>query len=135
MRVLVRRFLCNLSASGAHAYPVDAVISFPNGLDVSWNGASLGSIKMPDINITSNVSPNCQISADFSVADVNHLMDFTKVLLTTEIFDWEISGSNLSVSAISITVPGINFSSKKVYISCRIPNDACSAQRSSCSRA
>ncbi|KZV76329.1 hypothetical protein PENSPDRAFT_747787 [Peniophora sp. CONT] len=109
-------FTTQLAGSVTNAGPFDAIISFPNGLNIAWNNGTLGSIKMPDINITGDVGSNFQVTTDFSIADVNHLTDFTKVLLTTETFDWEISGSNLSVSAIGITVPGINFPSKKVTL-------------------
>ena len=71
-------------------------------MNIAWNNGTLGSIKMPDINITGDVGANFQISADFSIADVDHLTDFTKVLLTTESFDWEISGGSLVVSALGM---------------------------------
>lgn len=122
---LVRRFLRHTTVLNSYVRVVDAVISFPNGLDIAWNNGTLGSIKMPDINVTGDVGANFQVTTDFSIADVNHLTDFTKVLLTAETFDWEISGSNLSVSAIGITVPGINFPSKKVHAPCRAGETAC----------
>lgn len=75
---------------------VDAKISFPSGLTIEWNGAPIGSINMPDIDIASDVGATFEIDANFEVADVDHLTNFTKVMLTEESFDWIISGSNLS---------------------------------------
>lgn len=51
---------------------------------------------MPDIDIASDVGATFEIDANFEVADVDHLTNFTKVMLTEESFDWVISGSNLS---------------------------------------
>jgi hypothetical protein len=59
--------------------PVDATISFPNGLTVGWNGSPLGSLQMGDINVTANVGASIDLDAQFQVADVGHLTDFTKV--------------------------------------------------------
>lgn len=58
---------------------VDAAISFPSGLSISWANKSLGTIQMPDINITGDVGANFSVDTTFSVVDVDHLTDFTKV--------------------------------------------------------
>lgn len=57
---------------------VDASISFPSGLNIAWQNKSLGSIQMPDINITGDVGGNFSVDTTFNVADVDHLTDFTK---------------------------------------------------------
>ncbi|TFY72142.1 hypothetical protein EVG20_g865 [Dentipellis fragilis] len=109
-------FGTKLSGSITQSGPFDAVISFGNGLTVSWSDQPLGSIKMPDINIMGDVGAQFEIEATFDVADVGHLTDFTKVLLTEESFDWMISGDNLSVSALGISVFGISLPGKKVTL-------------------
>ncbi|KAA1471743.1 hypothetical protein DENSPDRAFT_133322 [Dentipellis sp. KUC8613] len=109
-------FGTKLSGSITQSGPFDARISFGNGLTVSWSGQPLGSIKMPDINITGDVGAQFEIEATFNVADVDHLTNFTKVLLTEESFDWMISGDNLSVSALGISVSGISLPGKKVTL-------------------
>ncbi|KAI0668274.1 hypothetical protein C8Q78DRAFT_1081656 [Trametes maxima] len=109
-------FGTSLKGSITQAGPFDSKISFPAGLTIEWSGRPIGSIKMPDVDITANIGANFEIDADFEVADVDHLANFTKVMLTKESFDWVISGNNLSVSAIGITVPGIELSNKGVTL-------------------
>ncbi len=75
---------------------VDAKIEFPSGLTIEWNGASIGSIDMPAIDLVGDVGASFEVDATFKVASVDHLTEFTKVMLTEESFDWVISGSNLS---------------------------------------
>lgn len=55
---------------------------------------------MPPVNLTGDVGAQLDLTADFEVADVAHLTDFTRTLLTEKSFEWEISGENLTVSAI-----------------------------------
>ncbi|KAI5120964.1 hypothetical protein M0805_006636 [Coniferiporia weirii] len=99
-----------------NAGPFDATIVFGSGLTISWAGKPLGSIKMPDVNLVGDVGAQLNITADFSVADVDHLANFTKALLTEESFEWDIAGENLTVSALGIDVPGINLTSKTVTL-------------------
>ncbi|KAH9038716.1 hypothetical protein EDB85DRAFT_2072661 [Lactarius pseudohatsudake] len=89
-------FGTKLSGSITQAGPFDAEISFGTGLTIAWSGQPLGSIKMPNINITGDVGAQFEVEATFEIADVGHLTDFTKVLLTQESFDWVISGENIS---------------------------------------
>ena len=56
----------------------------------------LGSIKMPDIDVVGNIGGSFEVEATFDVADVGHLTEFTKTMLTKESFEWVISGKNLS---------------------------------------
>jgi len=69
---------------------------------------------MPPIDLTGDVGAQLDLTADFEVADVSHLADFTRTLLTEESFEWEISGENLTVSAIGIDVLGITLTTKIV---------------------
>ncbi|KAI0256058.1 hypothetical protein BJV78DRAFT_435519 [Lactifluus subvellereus] len=109
-------FGTKLSGSITQAGPLDAEISFGTGLTISWSGQPLGTIKMPNINITGDVGAQFDVEANFEIADVGHLTDFTKVLLTEESFDWVISSENLSVSALGITIPGITLPGKAVTL-------------------
>ncbi|KAI0305626.1 hypothetical protein B0F90DRAFT_1815219 [Multifurca ochricompacta] len=109
-------FGTKLSGSITQAGPFDAEISFGTGLTISWSGRPLGNFKMPNINITGDVGSQFEVEATFEIADVGHVTDFTKVLLTLESFDWVISGENLSVSALGITVSGISLPEKTVTL-------------------
>ena len=93
-------FLTSLALFLASLSIVDAKISFGTGLTISWNGQALGSIKMPEVQLTADEGAQLNITADFSVSDVGHLTNFTRVLLTEESFEWEIAGDNLTISAL-----------------------------------
>ncbi|KAG6891741.1 hypothetical protein C0992_006161 [Termitomyces sp. T32_za158] len=99
-----------------NAGPFDAVISFPSGLTVSWSGQPLGNIKLGDVKVTGNVGGTIDATSSFEVANVAHLTDFTKTMLTEESFEWEISAQNVSVSALGISVPGITLTQKTVTL-------------------
>ncbi|GAA5914535.1 uncharacterized protein JCM6883_003197 [Sporobolomyces salmoneus] len=101
-------FTAGLVGSLTNSGPFDAVISFPQGLTVAWNGQPLGQIAMPNISITGDVGADLNIAAAFAVADVGHLTEFTGYLLTEESFTWQIYGENLAVTALGITVDGIS---------------------------
>jgi len=58
---------------------VDAEISFGSGLTIAWSGQPLGNINMPDIKITGDVGAQFEMEANFEIADVGHLTEFTKV--------------------------------------------------------
>jgi len=109
-------FGTQLKGNIGNAGPFDAVISFPSGLTISWNGKALGRVKMNDVKVVGDVGGAIDAATSFEVADVAHLTDFTKTLLTQESFDWDISGDNLTVTALGISVSGIALSSKRVTL-------------------
>ncbi|KAF8557967.1 hypothetical protein OG21DRAFT_1504634 [Imleria badia] len=109
-------FGTQLNGSITNAGPFDATISFGNGLAVSWNGQALGTMHMDDVNVVGDVGATLNVQTTFEVADVNVLTSFTKVLLNEESFQWEISGENLTVSALGVQVPGISLPSKVVTL-------------------
>ncbi|KDR75403.1 hypothetical protein GALMADRAFT_553913 [Galerina marginata CBS 339.88] len=109
-------FETQLKGSISNAGPFDAKISFPSGLTISWQGKPIGQIAMSDISVTGDVGGVIDTQSTFHVLDVDHLTEFTKSLLTTESFDWEISAENLTVHALGISVPGISYPSKTVTL-------------------
>ncbi|KAF9047294.1 hypothetical protein BJ165DRAFT_1464966 [Panaeolus papilionaceus] len=109
-------FNTQLKGSITNAGPFDATISFPSGLTISWQGKPLGKVSMKDLQVVGDVGGAIDAESTFEVVDVGHLTDFTKALLTDESFDWEISGDNLTVNALGISVPGIAFPSRSVTL-------------------
>ncbi|GAA5937070.1 uncharacterized protein JCM15063_000146 [Sporobolomyces koalae] len=101
-------FTAGLVGSLTNSGPFDAVISFPEGLTVAWNGQPLGQISMPNISITGDVGAQLNVAAAFAVANVAHLTDFTAYLLTEESFTWQIYSDNIAVAALGIEVSGIS---------------------------
>ncbi|KAL5507074.1 hypothetical protein ACEPAH_6530 [Sanghuangporus vaninii] len=109
-------FGTRLNGNITNAGPFDARIAFGSGLTISWVGKPLGTLSMPDVSLAADEGARLDLEADFSVADVDHLTKFTKVLLTEESFQWDISGENLTISALGIDVPGINLATKSVTL-------------------
>jgi hypothetical protein len=73
-------FTTALDGSITDAGPFDAKITFSDGLDVMWNNAKLGSLKMDDVNVDGDSqSAAIKVTSPFAVADVGRLTDFTKV--------------------------------------------------------
>ncbi|WFD26547.1 hypothetical protein MNAN1_001530 [Malassezia nana] len=103
-------FQTQLEGSITHSGPFDATISFPSGLQVTWNGNVLGQIKMPDIKLAADEGAQLNLMADFSVSNVDALTSFTKYLVTNPSFIWTIQGQNLTVSALGIDVGGLTIS-------------------------
>ena len=65
---------------------VDAVISFPSGLMISWQGQPIGKVDMNDLNVVGNVGGTIDTETTFEVLDINHLTNFTKVCLSINVF-------------------------------------------------
>jgi hypothetical protein len=113
-------FNVTIKGSITQAGPFDAVISFPAGLTVAWEGTALGHIAMPNVTIgttylwarhailsethflsvVGDSGANLDLTATFAVADVATLGEFSKILLTSEYFTWAIYGEDLTVSAL-----------------------------------
>ncbi|WFD34248.1 hypothetical protein MCUN1_001085 [Malassezia cuniculi] len=103
-------FRTRMKGSITNAGPFNAVIKFPNGLQVSWNGKVLGQIAMPDITLKADVGATLDLEAQFAVSNVDDLTEFTKFMVTNPSFVWTIDAENASVSAIGITVSGVSMS-------------------------
>ncbi|WFD32817.1 hypothetical protein MSPP1_003868 [Malassezia sp. CBS 17886] len=100
-------FRTRLRGSITNAGPFDATITFPEGLQLAWDGRVLGQIAMPPTQLKADEGAQLDLLADFAVADVGALTAFTKFLVTQPSFVWSISGRNLEVAAIGIKVPGL----------------------------
>lgn len=109
-------FQTALQGTITNSGPFDATITFTNGLDVTWNGRLLGRIAMPNVALAGDVGATLEILAEFVVADVGYLTEFTKYLLTEQSFVWNIAGTGLSVAALGIEVNDITIS-KNVILS------------------
>ncbi|KAF8894927.1 hypothetical protein CPB84DRAFT_1848428 [Gymnopilus junonius] len=114
-------FKTQLKGSISNAGPFDAIISFPSGLSISWQGKPIGQVAMSDVHVVGDVGATIDAESTFQVADVDHLTDFTKAcilltLLTADSFEWEISGENLTVKALGISVSDIAFTSRTVIL-------------------
>ncbi|EST10168.1 Protein of unknown function DUF3712 [Kalmanozyma brasiliensis GHG001] len=109
-------FQTALQGTITNSGPFDATIQFTNGLNVTWNGRLLGQIAMPNVSLAGDVGATLEILAEFVVADVGYLTEFTRFLLTEQSFVWNIAGDGLSVAALGIQVDNISIS-KNVILS------------------
>jgi hypothetical protein len=69
---------------------------------------------MPAVGVVGDVGAAINVDRTFQVANTDALTASTKVLLTQESFDLEISAENLTVSALDIDVSLISLSTKTV---------------------
>ncbi|EPQ29604.1 uncharacterized protein PFL1_02823 [Pseudozyma flocculosa PF-1] len=109
-------FRTALQGTITNAGPFDAVIQFTEGLTISWEGRPLGQIAFPNVSLAGDVGATLELEAQFAVADVGYLTEFTKYLLTQQSFVWNIAGKGLKVSALGIAVPDVTIS-KDVILS------------------
>ncbi|KAG1761975.1 hypothetical protein EDD22DRAFT_893760 [Suillus occidentalis] len=105
-------FGTQLNGSITNAGPFDAVITFNDGLTISWGGQPIGVMKMDPVNVVGDVGATLNVQSTFEVANADYLANFTKVMLNDESFEWDISGENLT----GIEVSGISLPSKAVTL-------------------
>ncbi|RUP43844.1 hypothetical protein BC936DRAFT_136643 [Jimgerdemannia flammicorona] len=101
-----------LTGSIKNTGPMEANISFPNGVKVSWNGKTLGQLAMPSVIAYADVGATVNLNATFTVADSGVMAEFSKVLLNEASFDWQIDAEGVAVTALQYTFTGISMSKK-----------------------
>ena len=72
---------------------VDATISFPSGLTISWAGKPIGQVAMSDISVTGDIGGIIDAETTFQIADLAHLTEFTKV---NDLAIWKPGASDYS---------------------------------------
>jgi hypothetical protein len=58
---------------------VDAIITFNNGLTVSWDGQPIGVMKLDPVSVVGDVGATLNVQTTFEVANTDYLANFTKV--------------------------------------------------------
>jgi hypothetical protein len=101
-------FVASLQGALTNSGPFDAVVSFPTGLDIFWEGQLLTSTAFPDITLTGDLGSSINVQLQGSIPDIDYFTTFLKAAITGPSFVWTIRGSGLSVAALGITVPGIS---------------------------
>ncbi|KAL8280236.1 hypothetical protein RQP46_007350 [Phenoliferia psychrophenolica] len=103
-------FMAHLVGTLRGTGPFNAEVSFTQGLTVGWNGSPLGQIAMPNVTLHADVGADLDLEAAFTVADLAHVTDFASYLLTEPSFVWQIYGTELSVTALGITINHVSIS-------------------------
>ncbi|KAH8553870.1 hypothetical protein BGW37DRAFT_482570 [Umbelopsis sp. PMI_123] len=87
--------------------PFSATISFPTSLLVVWEGRTLGSVNMANIQTQPNVGATFSVSGTFSISDTEAMTDFSAYMLNNEKFTWDIHTDNVAVTALGYTFTGL----------------------------
>ncbi|KAG0263532.1 hypothetical protein DFQ27_001692 [Actinomortierella ambigua] len=95
--------------------PFHAEISFPEPVQVSWNGAVLGTTTIPGKSSASGGSGDLDVVSDFTVTDAAKFAEFSSYMLNSESFIWKLDGK-LNVKALGHTVKGLDLS-KEIKVS------------------
>jgi hypothetical protein len=90
--------------------PFSASIAFPVPLDVAWNGQQIGKVTMPSINTVADVGATFSVTAQFSIVSESAMADFTAYMLLEKSFVWDITSSDVAVTALDYTFTNLNMS-------------------------
>ncbi|RCI04658.1 hypothetical protein CU098_010147 [Rhizopus stolonifer] len=96
-------FNVQMKGSIANTGPMDATISFPSPLTISWQGKKLGTVSMSAINAKADVGASFDVQGSFTVANGDDMASFAAYLINNESFEWEITTSDVSVNALGFT--------------------------------
>ncbi|CAO3693098.1 unnamed protein product [Umbelopsis ramanniana] len=88
--------------------PFSATISFPTSLLVSWEGRTLGSVTMADIQTQPDVGATFSVTGTFSISDTDAMADFSAYMLNNEQFTWDITTQNVAVNALGYLFTGLS---------------------------
>lgn len=100
-------FTAQLQGSLTNSGPFDAVVSFPSGLSIYWQGQLLVQTAFPNITLTGDLGASLNVQIEGQIPDVDYFTTFLKSAITDPAFEWTIRGESLSVSAIGIVVPNV----------------------------
>lgn len=98
----------HLVGSITKAGPFAATMTAAGGLTVFWNGAPLGQITLPPLELAGDVGATLDLEAQMQIADIGHLTNFTRYLLTEPSFTWTVEAQNLSVAAMGVVVDAVS---------------------------
>ncbi|KAF9430150.1 hypothetical protein BGZ94_008090 [Podila epigama] len=102
-------FTTDINGMIAKTGPLDAQISFPNPVTVSFGGKTIGSMSMPTVNAIANQGAVLNLTGvAFTILDKAAYTDFTVYALTNAKFDWTIATTGLVVNAMGASLPGVS---------------------------
>ncbi|KAJ3316760.1 hypothetical protein HDU76_001562 [Blyttiomyces sp. JEL0837] len=115
-------FTLNSNGQVTNAGSLDATISFPNAVSVYWtdrpnNAADLliGYLNLPDLAVSgSSHAADVKVqNAQFKIADVKNMGQFSKYLISSKSFSWLLSGS-AKAKALGIDINNLSMNKKVV---------------------
>ncbi|KAF1802885.1 hypothetical protein V8B55DRAFT_1045444 [Mucor lusitanicus] len=101
-------FTVQMKGSISNSGPMDATISFPTPLTIYWQGKTLGTVTMANIEAKADVGASFDVQGSFSVNNGNDMAEFSAYLINNESFEWEIVSKDVSVTALGFTFVGVS---------------------------
>lgn len=100
-------FTTQMKGSILKTGPMDAAISFPEPLTISWRGLKLGTVTMPTVQAKAGVGATFDVQGTFTVANADSMANFASFMINTDNFEWEITSSNVAVNALGFTFSNV----------------------------
>ncbi|KAF9975258.1 hypothetical protein BGZ73_001149 [Actinomortierella ambigua] len=101
-------FQNDIVGSIKNAGPLDALITFPNPVTISYSGKTLGGMQMPPVQAKADIGASLDIKgAPFTISDGAAFTEFTIFALNNPDFEWTVSSEGLVVSAMGVNLPGV----------------------------
>ncbi|CAG8537235.1 25963_t:CDS:2 [Dentiscutata erythropus] len=83
-------------------------ISTPNGVALTFGGATLGTVNLPTITLTGKRT-ELDITSPFTISDKDALAEFTQKFLQADKISWSMVSPSITVSALGIDIKNISF--------------------------
>ncbi|KAG2237334.1 hypothetical protein INT48_009067 [Thamnidium elegans] len=103
-------FTVQMKGSIAGAGPIDALISFPSPLTVTWQGRKLGTVTMADIASKADVGATFDVPGKFVLADSDDMAEFAAYMINNKEFVWNIDTKDVTVDSLGFTFTAISMS-------------------------
>ncbi|CEG75653.1 hypothetical protein RMATCC62417_10662 [Rhizopus microsporus] len=100
-------FTTQMKGSILKTGPMDAAISFPEPLTISWRGLKLGTVTMPTVQAKAGVGATFDVQGTFTVANADSMANFASFMINSDKFEWEITSSNVAVNALGFTFSNV----------------------------
>lgn len=100
-------FTVQMKGSITKTGPMDATISFPSPLNVAWQGKTIGTVTMPNINAKADVGAQFDVTGKFTITNGDDMASFAGFMINNEEFVWDITTKDVSVNALGFTFTNI----------------------------
>lgn len=99
-------FTATIQGALTNAGPFDGIVSFPQGLEIFWQGRLLTQTAFPDITLAGDLGATLNVQIEGNIPDVDFFTDFLRTAITDPAFVWDIRGTGITVDAIGISISG-----------------------------
>jgi uncharacterized protein GlcG (DUF336 family) len=101
-------FTVQMKGSITKSGPMDATISFPTPLNVAWQGKTIGTVSMPDIQAKAGVGAQFDVTGKFTIVNGDDMAAFAAFMINNNEFVWDITTKDVSVTALGFTFSKIS---------------------------